>query len=102
MALVVVSLLLVALWVRGSQAAFWPQHVLQPLALALLAHGWVVLLAARPTLRQRMASTNAFANHLGLAGALWLYFVSMWAMAPGYFWPAWPLLGLAAPPPLTP
>jgi hypothetical protein len=90
-----ISALLVLVWARTSHSSFWPQHALQPLALTLLAHAWFVLVSARPTVRQRTVRSDAFAIHLGIAGALWLYLVVMWAMAPGYFWPLWPLLGLA-------
>jgi hypothetical protein len=73
---------------------FWPQFAIVPLALVLALHAWFVLLSARPGIRERLGGSQGLAVHVGISAAFWLYLVAVWASGPGYFWPAWALLGL--------
>ena len=95
-AVVVMSLLLTIVWASTTRAFFWPAEAIAPLAATVAVHGWVVMVAERPDLRGRFLDSRALALHTGIAGSLWLYLFALWAIGGGYFWPAWPLLGLAA------
>jgi hypothetical protein len=88
------SVLLLVVWTVTPHSQFWPQYAIVPLTLALAVHGWFVLLSARPVILERLGGSQALAAHIGLSTALWLYLVALWASGPGYFWPAWALLGL--------
>jgi hypothetical protein len=90
----VLSVLLVLVWALTPHSQFWPQYAIVPVALALGVHAWFELLAARPGILERLGGSRALAAHLGLSAALWIYLVALWASGPGYFWPAWALLGL--------
>lgn len=89
-----ISALLVLVWALTQHTNFWPQYAIVPLGLALAVHGWFLLLEARPGIRRRLGGSQPLAAQVGVSAALWLYLVALWATAPGYFWPAWPLLGL--------
>jgi hypothetical protein len=90
------SLLLVAVWALTTGAYFWPIHAVLPLAALLMLHGWLVSLHERPGIRERFGGSWPLAVHAGASAAQWLYLVALWLEGGrGYFWPAWPLLGLA-------
>jgi hypothetical protein len=92
-----IGLLLILVWATTSRGFFWPVQALLPLALTVALHAWLVLMSERPLGRERFLGSNALAAHAGLAAAMWLYLVSLWAVGGrGYFWPAWALLGLVA------
>lgn len=89
------SALLVVVWALTTRAYFWPIHAQLPLAALLAFHAWLVLLDARPGIRRRFGGSRPLAIHTGAAIAQWLYLVALWVEGSrGYFWPAWPLLGL--------
>jgi signal transduction histidine kinase len=93
-ALLVFGCLLV--WALTSHGYFWPVWVALPLSLALGVHGWLVALAERPSLVRHFRSSRplAAAAGIGLAGGLFL--VAIWAITSrGYFWPIWPIIGIA-------
>jgi hypothetical protein len=88
------GMLLVVVWALTPHSQFWPQYVIVPLFLALGVHAWFEVLSTRPGILERLGGSQALAVHLGLSAALWIYLVALWASGPGYFWPAWALLGL--------
>ncbi|MEO6858920.1 MAG: sensor domain-containing protein [Solirubrobacteraceae bacterium] len=92
----VVVFVLVLIWTLTSRAYFWPIWVVLPLALALGIHGWFVLIAERPSLVGHFRDSRALTGTAGVGAALSLYFIAIWAITGhGYFWPVWPMLGIA-------
>jgi signal transduction histidine kinase len=86
---------LTLIWAFAGGGSFWPLWAMLPLATVLAVHGWTRLLRARPQLWQRGRVDHALALHAGVLAALCLFLVGVWAGAGGgYFWPAWPILGL--------
>jgi len=86
------------IWALTTRAYFWPAWPLIALALPLAIHGWIVLLEERPRILRPQRATFALGIHEGVSAALFLFFVAVWALSSrGYFWPVWPLLGLALP-----
>jgi signal transduction histidine kinase len=95
---VFVALLLIAIWALTTQGYFWPIWAILPLTFVLGVNGWLVLVQERPELPQRTAGSEALAIHLGLSALTWLFLFFIWLFSTrggGYFWPVWPLLGLA-------
>jgi signal transduction histidine kinase len=93
-ALLILSLILI--WALTSRRYFWPIWVVLPLGAALGIHGWLVLLAERPALLGRFQGSRALAVSAGVAVAAGLFFIAIWAITGGgYFWPIWPILGIA-------
>ena len=89
------GLLFVVIWALTTRAYFWPAWPLIALALPLAIHGWTVLLEERQIRRPQLA-TFALGIHGGVSAALFLFLVAVWALSSrGYFWPVWPLVGLA-------
>jgi signal transduction histidine kinase len=87
---------LVLIWALTSRGYFWPIWVALPLALALAIHGWIVLVIEYPTLRRRFRGSRALAVSTGVAVALGLFQVAIWTITgAGYFWPIWPIIGIA-------
>lgn len=92
------GLLFVVIWALTTRAYFWPAWPLIALALPLAIHGWIVLLEERPQMLRPQRATFALGIHEGVSAALFLFLVTVWALSSrGYFWPVWPLLGLALP-----
>lgn len=85
---------LIVIWAVTTRAYFWPEWTLMPLGTVLAVHGWVVwTISGRD---RRIAGDAALTVYAGLAAALVLFFVGIWAVTTrGYFWPMWPLIGLA-------
>jgi signal transduction histidine kinase len=93
-ATVVVGLTLI--WALTSRGYFWPVWVVLPLAVALGIHAWFVLMAEQPALVRRFRGSRALTGTIGVGAALMLYFIAIWAITGhGYFWPVWPMLGIA-------
>jgi signal transduction histidine kinase len=93
-----VSLFLIAIWALTTQGYFWPIWAILPLAFVLGVNGWLVLVQERPELGRRTAGSKALASHLGLSALTWFFLFFIWLFSThgeGYFWPVWPLLGLA-------
>jgi signal transduction histidine kinase len=87
--------LLVLIWALTSLGYFWPIWAALPLALALGIHGWLVLIAERPSLVGHFRGSRALADTAGVGGVLALFFIAIWAITGhGYFWPVWPMLGI--------
>lgn len=89
--------LMIAVWALTSAGYFWPVWILLALALALAIHGWFVLLGERPAWVRRAFHSRALAGYAGVAVAVEVYLIGVWAAAGGgYFWPVWTLLVMAA------
>jgi signal transduction histidine kinase len=87
----------IAVWALTSHGYFWPVWVGLPLAMALAIHAWFVLLAERPPLLRRIFPSRTLAGYAGVCAIVELYLIAIWAVTgAGYFWPVWPLLGMAA------
>jgi signal transduction histidine kinase len=87
---------LIVIWAFTSRGYFWPEWTLIALGLPLAVHAWVVLVERRPDLVQKKLLTRPLALHEGIALSLAAFFVLIWAVTgAGYFWPLWPMLGLA-------
>lgn len=92
-----VSAVLVAVWALTPPDYFWPVWPLLALGLALGIHAWVVLVQERPHIPEQTGGSRGLATHIGISAEVGLFLAAVWAIAtPGYFWPVWPLLGLAA------
>jgi signal transduction histidine kinase len=86
---------LILVWALTGRGYFWPMWVMLPLGLLLAVHGWVTLLVTKPHLWPRRLGLG-FAVHAGISTALAIFLVLIWAVTTqAYFWPVWPILGLA-------
>jgi signal transduction histidine kinase len=87
----VVAAVVVAIWALAGRGYFWPVWVVFGLSIPLALHA--VVFAG---LEVRDARTRGFVFFAGIAAVLGMVCVVTWLLAGrGYFWPAWPLLGLA-------
>ncbi|MGH9214457.1 MAG: histidine kinase [Acidimicrobiales bacterium] len=97
-----ISTLLVTIWALTTRDYFWPMWPMLVLGLPLAINAWVTLIRTRPQLVPARLS-RAFAIHAGVAAALALFLTLIWTIVVvttsggGYFWPIWPILGLAVP-----
>ncbi|HEX7095528.1 MAG TPA: histidine kinase, partial [Acidimicrobiales bacterium] len=88
--------LLTLIWALTTRSYFWPFWPALPLAMALAIHWLVTALLDRPELWRRRGMTFALAIHVGVSLVIELALIASWlATGAGYFWPAWPFLGLA-------
>jgi|GEM_PF-954416 len=89
----VVNLALIVVWALTSRGYFWPEWTLIALGLPLAIEAWVVLVPGWARLRRVPADLVRLA---GACIALSVFFTLIWAVTSrGYFWPVWPILGLA-------
>jgi signal transduction histidine kinase len=87
---------LIVIWALTSRGYFWPVWVALPFALALAIHAWFYATAEQPALVERFRGSRALARTCGVAVALSVFFFAIWAITSrGYFWPVWPILGIA-------
>ena len=86
-----VGFVVTVIWAATGVGAFWPRWVWFALALALGLH-WAIAYSLRaPTERQRRLTRKA-----AIFAVLAVAMPMIWALAGGgYFWPIWPILGLA-------
>ena len=88
----------VLIWALTSHAYFWPAWPLIVLAVPLAVHAWVELLAEHPQVVRAPHMTSPLTVQQGVSATLFLFLVAVWALTTrAYFWPVWPLLGLAIP-----
>ena len=88
-----VILLAVAIWAMTTRGYLWPIWPALPLALGSAIVGWIAWVFAEPARRVKVSLGVTISAGLYLAVALFL--IGVWAAAGGgYFWPAWPALGL--------
>jgi signal transduction histidine kinase len=92
-----IGLLLIVIWAASGGQYFWPAWVIISLGVPLAFYGWLVLLDERPDLPARMHMSRGLAVHTGVAAALSLYLILVWALSGGSdFWPIFPMLALFA------
>jgi signal transduction histidine kinase len=84
------------IWAVTSRGYFWPIWAWLPLATALGIHGWTVLLAREPSIVRRFRGGRTMAATAGIGALMAGFFTAIWAItSQGYFWPVWPMLGIA-------
>jgi signal transduction histidine kinase len=92
----VVVFVLVVIWAVTSRDYFWPIWVVLPLATALGIHTWVVIVGEEPGIVRQFRGSRTLAVSAGVGATLAAYFIAIWAITShGYFWPVWPILGIA-------
>jgi signal transduction histidine kinase len=75
---------------------FWPIWPLLSLSLLVGISGWIVLVLERPEPARFALGSEALAIQIGASAMLLGFLTGVWAATTaGYFWPAWPALGLA-------
>jgi signal transduction histidine kinase len=90
-----ISAVVVLIWGLTTRGYFWPEWVMLPTGLLLAVHGWITLVQVKPEVLPRRLG-RGLAIHLGISVALGIFLVLIWAVTTrGYFWPAWPILGLS-------
>jgi signal transduction histidine kinase len=83
LAYLTINVPLILIWALTGAGYFWPEWILLPLALPLAA----LAVAFRTSGRARVA---------GLVGVFAVFFILSWALTGGgYFWPMWPIFGIA-------
>jgi signal transduction histidine kinase len=88
--------LIVIWWLTTPDGYFWPIWPLLSLSLVVGLFGWVVLVLERPEAARLALGSEALAIQLGSSAVLLAFLIGVWAVTTrGYFWPAWPALGLA-------
>jgi len=95
-----ISTLLTTIWALTTRDYFWPMWPILVLSLPLAIHAWTVQVATRPGLVPDRVG-HALAIHAGVSVALAAFLTLIWTFAAFtvglvYFWPAWPILVLAA------
>jgi signal transduction histidine kinase len=86
----------IVIWALTSRGYFWPVWVILPLATVLAIHAWFVLLADEPSVVAQFRGSRVLAASTGIGAALAAFMTLIWAItAQGYFWPVWPMLGIA-------
>jgi signal transduction histidine kinase len=87
----VVTLALTLIWALTSRGYFWPEWTFIVLGLPLAVHALAELATERVPPARR-----ALAVHGAAALSASVFFTLIWAVTSrGYFWPVWPILGLA-------
>ncbi|HWE58369.1 MAG TPA: histidine kinase [Solirubrobacteraceae bacterium] len=87
----VLALSLILIWALTGAGYFWPMWAM--LGIAIPTGIWFSLRWAR---MQREPTSRRYAAHAGVSAVLALAGVAIWVMSGrGYFWPVWPMLGLA-------
>jgi signal transduction histidine kinase len=87
---------LLLIWAVTSRGYFWPIWAWLPLATALGIHGWLVLIGHEPSIVRRFRGSRTLAATAGIGAVLAGFFTAIWAITShGYFWPIWPMLGIA-------
>jgi Putative sensor len=87
----VVTLVLTLTWASTSRGYFWPEWTFIVLGLPLAIHALAELAIERVPPARR-----ALAVHAAAALSASVFLTLIWAVTSrGYFWPAWPISGLA-------
>jgi len=87
----VVTLVLTLIWALTSRGYFWPEWTFIVLGLPLAIHALAELVIERVPPARRPLAVHAAA---ALSASVFLTLI--WAVTShGYFWPVWPILGLA-------
>ena len=78
------NVLLVVVWAATSRGYFWPEWTMIGLGLPLAVHASLVF------------GRRALTRHALIAASAAVFFTLVWEVTSrGYFWPLWPMLGLA-------
>jgi signal transduction histidine kinase len=86
----------VVIWAVTSRGYFWPIWIVLPLATALGIHTWLVILGEEPAIVRQFRGSRTLAVSTGVGAMFAAYFTAIWAITGhGYFWPIWPILGIA-------
>jgi signal transduction histidine kinase len=92
----VLTTVMVVIWAATSRSYFWPIWPMLPFATTLGMHAWLYEVRRSPGLARRFRGSTSLAGSTGVLSIFWLFTVAIWAVSGhGYFWPIWPLLGLA-------
>jgi signal transduction histidine kinase len=92
----VLTAVLLVIWAATSRGYFWPIWPMLPFAATLGMHAWLYGVGRNPGLARRFRGSVSLAGSTGVTAIFWLFTVAIWAVSGrGYFWPIWPLLGLA-------
>jgi signal transduction histidine kinase len=92
----VITAVLVVIWAAASRSYFWPIWPILPFAATLGMHAWLYEVRRNPALARRFRGSVSLAGSTGVTAIFWLFTIAIWAVtSDGYFWPIWPLLGLA-------
>jgi signal transduction histidine kinase len=93
----VVMFVLVLIWALTSLGYFWPVWVALPLVVALGIHWWVTHVGEHPSIvHHYFRGSRTLADAVGIGVAASAFLVAIWAITGrGYFWPIWPMLGIA-------
>ena len=91
-----IALALIVIWALTTGGYFWPVWPLLSLGLAVGIPACAILVAEHPTPSRLAGGSMALAAQIGISVLLLLFLVGVWAASGGgYFWPAWPTIGLA-------
>jgi signal transduction histidine kinase len=91
-----IVLLLFFIWELTGGGYFWPVWPLLTLALVVGIPGWIIAVLENDDIPRIALGSRALAIQIGVSAILVGFFVGIWAVTTGgYFWPAWPALGLA-------
>jgi signal transduction histidine kinase len=94
----VLLFVLVLIWALTSLGYFWPVWALLPLVVALGIHWWLMHIGEHPSMVDHyFRGSLTLAGATGIGAAVLAFLVAIWAITgQGYFWPVWPMLGIAA------
>lgn len=84
----------VVIWALTTRGYFWPMWPALPFGLVTAIVGWIAWVYGDPARRVKVSLGVTITA--GLYLSIVLFLTGIWAAAGGgYFWPAWPALGLA-------
>ena len=92
----IVSIVLILIWALTDHGTFWPAWTIAALALAFGIQAWKLFVDENPEQWNRPGMSPALGTQIGISALVVLFLTIVWALGgAGYFWPVWPLLGLA-------
>src|SRR5581483_11782907 len=92
----IASVALIFIWLFTGHGNFWPVWPIMSLMLAFGIAAWRLYVDEHPERWQRPGLSPALGFQLGASAVIFLFLTGVWAAGgAGYFWPVWPLLGLA-------
>jgi signal transduction histidine kinase len=91
-----VVVVLGVIWALSGGGYFWPIWPLLSLAFVVAIPFWVFLVLENPEPSRIALGSRALALQVGVSAIVSGFLVAVWAVTGGgYFWPGWPVLGLA-------
>jgi signal transduction histidine kinase len=92
----ITSAVLILIWVLTSHDTFWPAWPIAGLALSFGIEAWKLYVDEDPDQWMRPGLSPALGVQIGVSALVVVFLSILWALGGGgYFWPVWPLLGLA-------